>query len=322
MAAAVCRFSSCQQFGWMEGIQLDALRMLIQTNQYPPAIEALDARRRMWSDAIRASPESMSRSLYTIEATLPFIAWAKHNLADPLLDRVIEFWRTRQDERGLVKDGPSVSSEGCYTLAYPMMMLAVERRSSELHEMALAQLRHRVRRLSRDGAIHQKAWLNNGRLRFANWGRGIAWYVLGLDKTLAAMESADRPDDLLDALQQAFGLAWPHQRDDGLFGCFIDDPRAAADTSGTAGIAAAVACAAYHNLLPFDQRYRDGVYRANEALASHVGSDGFVRGASQLNKGGRPLQTAKFRVISQYVTGLAAMCTAYLNVLGPGTTLE
>jgi hypothetical protein len=72
----------------------------------------------------------------------------------------------------------------------------------------------------------------------------------------------------------------------GLWSCFIDEPELAPDTSGSAGIAAAL--------------------RAAEGLEPFISFDGLLSGVAQSNRGGEALQRSAYRVFSQMGSGLAA----------------
>lgn len=74
-------------------------------------------------------------------------------------------------------------------------------------------------------------------------------------------DTTDRKTEL--RLAADWALRW--QRPDGLWGCFLDDPATLADTSGSDGIAAAVARAAKAGRAPLGRGCMPGGTRCGEA---------------------------------------------------------
>jgi rhamnogalacturonyl hydrolase YesR len=103
------------------------------------------------------------------------------------------------------------------------------------------------------------------------------------------------------------------QRDDGLWAAYVDDPGLAADTSGSAGIAAALALGARIGILP--QAAAVAALRSLDGLQRHLTPDGFLGGATQANRGGEALQRSDYRVLSQMAMGLQAQLIAELSAL-------
>jgi len=100
------------------------------------------------------------------------------------------------------------------------------------------------------------------------------------------------------------------QSPNGLSGCYIDQPEAVADTSRSAGLAAALAVGARRGWLPPEalaaaRRTRDG-------LAPHITLDGLLGGVAQSNRGGDSLQRGPYRVLFQMGMGLVAQLLANL----------
>ncbi|RIK19189.1 MAG: hypothetical protein DCC53_14270 [Chloroflexi bacterium] len=87
-------------------------------------------------------------------------------------------------------------------------------------------------------------------------------------------------------------------------------PNTPVDTSGSAGIAAALALAARHGWLP--DTARAAASETLDALHSTLTPDGFLGGVAQVNKAGEGLQRDPYRVISQFGMGLMAQLMAAL----------
>ncbi len=108
--------------------------------------------------------------------------------------------------------------------------------------------------------------------------------------------------------------AWilPYRQPDSLWTCFVDDPSTGPETSGSAGIAAAVAKAVKLKLAP-----TSALAASREtwvALTSYLAPDGFLRGVSQSNRGGEPLQRSGYRVISPMAMGLMGQLATALGI--------
>ncbi|MBD2847824.1 glycoside hydrolase family 88 protein [Paenibacillus sp. IB182496] len=170
------------------------------------------------------------------------------------------------------------------------------------------------------GHLHLR-YMRDGRRTFQHWARAYAWYMLGLTRALTELEQLPeelRPDDRTMADLRAecvriAAVAMRHQRGDGLWSCFVDDHTVAPDTSGSAGIAAALAAGARAGLLPVDCGALASAERAFGALLEHLTPDGLLTGVSQSNRGGEALQRGDYRVISQMGMGLLAQLYAALR---------
>ncbi len=101
--------------------------------------------------------------------------------------------------------------------------------------------------------------------------------------------------------QRAAAWAQRWQRRDGLWGNFIDDETAAVDTSGSAGIATALAWGQALGLLSSDAHA--AAARARQGLPSYLIADGWLRGCAQEKKGGGPLQRGTYRVCAPFSLG-------------------
>lgn len=310
--------ASVQQFGWMEGCVLEGL---LDLGELPDGKPDREAAARHLAQFIRdgklvyESPRSAPSDgrIYGIEATLPFAALARTEPAHPLLSLAVESWNEHRRPGGAVQDGSSLSSEGTYTVAYLMALIAQARNDEALMREALQQCRHRLALF--DGAEFWRTLDENGMRHDRNWARGVAWQLLGLVRTLEV--ARDRPDiaDLVEHLRLFSGWIMQHQRDDGLWSVIVTEPGLTADTSGSAGIAAALARAARLGWL--GPEARDTALRAYGGLHTHLTADGFLNGASPSNKGGMGVQRSDYRVIYQMGMGLLAQLAATLEQRDP-----
>jgi unsaturated rhamnogalacturonyl hydrolase len=313
--------ASVQPFGWMEGCVLDGLRDLAALPAHASARAALRQHLALWfkedGRLIYENPrgEPVDDRSDGVESTLPFAALAWEQPDHPALEIAADFFMkeaTRDPEGGV-----SLSSEGTYTVGYPFAVLARVRGDSGLAEQALRQVMIRQERLF-DGKVLSRTSTRKDAGRFSlgnrNWCRGIAWQFLGLSRTLTAL---DGMIDLQPAIREAGRLAeWilPSQLPGGLWSVFVDEPRLAPDTSGSAGIAAALAICANHGWA--GPEARAAARRCLEGLRPHLTPDGFLGGVSQSNKGGEGLQRGNYRVIYQMGMGLKAQLIAALEA-GP-----
>jgi rhamnogalacturonyl hydrolase YesR len=105
-------------------------------------------------------------------------------------------------------------------------------------------------------------------------------------------------------------MKWQNRQ--GLWHCFIDQPETGVETSGSAGIAAALAAGA--RLLPNPPRAVRAARAAHrELLRRHLVAGGFLGGASQANRDGERLQRSGYRVIAHYGAGLLAQLDAHVR---------
>ncbi|WP_194975887.1 glycoside hydrolase family 88 protein [Aquiflexum lacus] len=181
--------------------------------------------------------------------------------------------------------------------------------------MAVNHLVLRKEFLSETNGIYQRSTANRQK-SYGNWGRGVAWYLLGIVKTLREFENTDFGDlnELeeiwKDFLKQA-GFVLGLQNEKGLFYSYIDIPETGVDTSATAGITAAFAWGFCMEILI--EEFVKAASLAYHALQEYISEDGFLRSVSQINRGGEELQKGGYRVISQFGMGLVAQLYAGLK---------
>lgn len=320
--------ASVQCFGWMEGCVLDGLEDLAAL----PAHSSLDAALHnhlnlfftpdggpfyeafaQWPDGARGFGDPADERIYGIEATLPFAALCRAFPDHPALQVALDFW-LRHDEPAII-DGNSLTSEGAYTVGYPMAALAKSRGDEALARRALLQITLRHQGLF-DGVRFARTSRpdDNGGFIFGNlnWARGVAWQLLGAARTLCELEGWL---DVATSRAQFVELAsWARefQLPNGLWSVFLDEPELLPDTSGSAAIAAAFAIGARRGWLP--DEFREAARRTDAALDAFLTPDGFLRGASASNKGGEELQRAPYRPIYQMGMGLMAQLIAALEL--------
>ncbi len=307
--------ASIQPFGWMEGCILDGLLDLATSSGRAAARDTAEQHLALYireGRLVYENPRSEPQDggIYGVEGLLPLAALARLQPGHALLDVVEDFCLRHADAEGAVIDGSTTTSEGSYTLAYPLARVARLRKSEELERLALTQLRQRQRRLF-DGRSFHRTRDKRGQGTNRNWARGIAWQLLGLARTLEVLR--DRADiaDLIADFRSLAAWTLPWQRSDGLWCVFVDEPRLAPDTSGSAGIAAALAIGVHHGWL--QASVRASAAKTLAGLRVHLTPDGFLGGAAQSNKGGEALQRSDYRVIFQMGMGLMAQLIAALE---------
>lgn len=311
VASPVC----LQPWGWMNGCVLDGLHDLGKATgdaRYDAALQEhlgyfFDENQQL----IYENPKSVPHDgiVSDIESTLPQADIARQNPDHPVLEKAVKFWKSRRDEAECVKDGSTTSAEGSYTIGYPMMVIGNQWQDEALIELALTQIRLRQERLILDG----DCWLRHhggDRRSFRNWARGVAWYSLGLVRTLVEYQAGPDVSDLRAEVERWANWVSGYQQESGLWNCFLHED-VLPDTSGSAGIAAALAIAVNHGLLP--DEYRKTAQKTFAGLQGHLTPDGLLTGVAQSNRGGQALQESDYRVISQMGMGLMAQLSAALS---------
>ena len=307
-----------QSFSWQGGCVLDGLMDL---SALPAHAHLRDATRRQLARYVidgklvyenHVSNISDGR-IYGIEGTLPFAALAQLEPQHPLLDLPLNFWARQRGAEDAILDGQHTSSEGCYTVGYPLAVIGKIRQDESLQQLALAQLRVRQARLFDGTMFWRTSEPKDGTLHKGNraWARGIAWQLLGFARTLRELKHRSDLGELIASFQQLAAWVMPFQKADGLWSVFVDQPDLPPDTSGSAGIAAALAIGAQQGWL--DAAAKSAATKTLTGLQPHLTPDGFLGGVSQANKGGEPLQRGNYRVIYQMGMGLMAQLMAGLE---------
>jgi unsaturated rhamnogalacturonyl hydrolase len=312
--------NSFSPFGWMGGCVVDALWEMSQKGD-EEALKTLKKQLGYFLDnekgIVFESPmtEPKDGSFNSIEDFLPFAAIVSLYPKHPSVQMAVDYCLSRLKPDGLIASGNHITTEGCYTLAYPLAQIAIVKNNRELAGIALDQLVHRIHYLSAPDAVFQRNNLGTG-TGFKNWGRGITWYVLGMVKTIHLFEKsafADLPQVTIVQSEFVRVMNWLVQFQDtqGMWCSFIDRPETLADTSATSGIATAMVWGVHLNLLP--ETYLQKAELAEKGLLKYLTPDGFLTHVSQINRGGEKLQSGGYRVISQFGMGLLAQLQAQMN---------
>jgi len=307
-----------QAFSWQEGCVLDGLLDLAALPAHAASREA--ARRHLarvviGGKLIYVDTFSVPRegTAYGIEGTLPFAALAKLEPQSPLLEIALNFWAGKHDAQDAILDGQHTSSEGAYTVGYPLAVIARLRKDDALERLALTQLRVRQARLFDGKMFWRTSEPKDGVIKKGNraWACGVAWQMLGFARTLRELKHRHDLAELIASFQQLAVWVLPYQRADGLWSVFVDQPALTPDTSGSAGIAAALAIGAQQGWL--DASAKSAAAKTLAGLQPHLTPDGFLGGVAQANKGGESLQRGSYRVIYQMGMGLMAQLIAALG---------
>lgn len=314
--------SSLQPFGWLEGCVLDglyALRPVLGAAKIDPALDAhlaeyIAADGRLHYEDLhgRAADDSFT----TIEATLPLAVIAKYRPDHPVVERALAYWTAKSDGgAGAITDGQTVTAEGMYTVAYPLAVIASREKRGDLAEQAVRQMLLRRDTLAVGPHVYLRYAQRTGERTFRSWARAFAWYMLGMTRTWIELKQSDHAglpemaaieEELLRIADVALG--W--RQSSGLWSCFLDEPQTEIDTSGSSGIAAALALGAGHGLLA--QRHLDAAAESLASLRPYLTPDGILSGVAQHNAGGVELQRGGYRVLSQMGMGLMAQLYAGL----------
>jgi len=307
-----------QSFSWQGGCVLDGLLDLSAVPAHAALQEA--ARRQLARFVIdgkliyenHVSAPSDGR-MYGIEGTLLFAALAKLEPQSPLLEIALGSWAKKLDAENAILDGQHTSSEGAYTVGYPLAIIARLRKDDALEKLALTQLRVRQARLFDGKMFWRTSEPHEGVVQKGNraWARGIAWQMLGFARTLRELKHRTDLADCIASFQQLAAWVLPFQRADGLWSVFVDQPLLTPDTSGSAGIAAALSIGAQQGWL--DASAKAAAAKTLAGLQPHLTPDGFLGGIAQANKGGEGLQPGTYRVIYQMGMGLLAQLIAALE---------
>jgi len=301
--------SSLTNYGWQEGCVLDGLAAL--SANLPPN----NACRQALNDHLKLifekgqAPEMDG----SIEATLCIAQLALSNPRHPEIEKALAFWTKKEDPEGGIIDGSQTAAEGNYTVGWPLAVLANQLNRPDLAEQSITQLRLRRDRLvDEQGAIWLRHYRNgNPQRTYKLWSRGVAWYVLGLAKSLDALPNP--PADLIAELQRTARFLLPYQTEEGLWRVFADDPQTAPETSGTAGIGAALAIGVRRGWLGADAD--QAARKALNALYGRLTPDGFLTAVahSNMKEGGETFQRKTKGTILQFGMGMMAQLVAELH---------
>lgn len=312
--------SSLQPFGWLEGCVLDglfALRSTIGSERVDPVIEAHlnqfvdDAGQLLYEDLYGRPADG---NFTTIEATLPLATIVKINEDHPVLEQAVTYWDVlRSSNEGAVINKKTVTAEGTYTVAYPLASIAKRLNRKDLAEQAVHQVLLRRDWLARDRHVYLRYHQDTRSHSFQNWARAFAWYSLGMIRTWIELKESDYAelyglDEIEKEIVRMAEVVISWRLAEGLWSNFLDHPDIEVDTSGSAGIATALALGSRYGLLP--QKYLNEAETSFNALAMYLTPDGILSGVAQHNAGGIELQRSNYRVLSQMGSGLMAQLYA------------
>lgn len=308
------RESCVCQFSWMGGCVLDGLLHLEQSDpkgNWSAAIDAWLGHFIRGGELVYQSPrgEEIRNKFYGVESTLPVAIIARREPQSPILDFAVANWDNLLRDGGKIVDH-SVTAEGCYTIAYPMAVIAQVRNVPALADMALTQLRIRREKLCIDGDL----WLRNydGNLTFRNWTRGICWSLLGLARTLETL-GADCDAGLAEFAQERAAWIIARQREDGLWDNFLDEAGQGfpPDSSGSSGIAATLLTLRKLGLV--GDEALDSARRCWKGLGACLEPDGMLGSVAPNNKRGETEQHTHRRTIEPFALGLYGQLAAALR---------
>ena len=298
-------------YGWEGGCVLDGLAALASAAKNPERYQkALDNLLNLYY------PEGAPLRTYpSIENTSCVAQLATRQPNHPEIENALAFWKSRENERGEVVDHKQVAAEGNYTVSWPLAVISKQLNRPELAEKAIDGLRFRTKYLIDE---HGNQWL---RYRFGmdplrtykHWSRGNAWYFLGMAKTMDVLP--DVPADLITEFQRAAKHYVSLQDKEGMWHMFACEPETAPESSGTAGVAAALAIGMRHGWL--GKEYEKPVQKALKALTDRLTPDGFLTGVAHNNRaeGGEKFQRETKGSILQFGMGFYAQLLAELNDL-------
>ncbi len=317
--------NSFSPFGWMGGSVQDALYELHRQGN-ESATQTLKAHLDRYLDdaagIIFENPHTqpLDGTFNSIEDFLPFAAIVNLHPDHPSVQKAVDFCRSSRNPSGIIMAGKHLTTEGCYTVAYPLAAIAQVRQDAALAQLALDQLRYRTDYLTEASAIYQRATLD-GEKAYRNWGRGGAWYLLGTVKTLAILRESFAgklvgADEVQQAWVEAVQMVASWQNDQHLWNSYLDQSptdvaTTGVDTSASAGIAAAMAWGVRLDGLP--RKHLRAARATYRALHDYLTPDGFLTQVSQINRGGETLQKSGYRVISQFGMGLMGQLKAALD---------
>lgn len=213
--------------------------------------------------------------------------------------------------------GHLVVAETSYNIAYPMMALARFTKRPQWRERALQQLEVNRRWLTGPDDLWLRYDPETQKRTFQNWSRGVAWYFLGLVRTLSLLPAHERPKSLITEVERVSRWVAHYQQEDGLWPCYLKEPDVLPDTSGSAGIAAAIAIAVNHGML--SRQHLETALKAKDGLMKQLTHDGWLQGVAQSNKSEThymDIQRSRYRVVAPWGMGLLAQLLAALSSAG------
>ncbi len=312
-----CSTASLQPCDWMETCVLDGLLDWADKGR-PDARQAIRDHLRILLD-----PETGRREDYRShpcddqpagpESSGPFAVLAMLEPEHPALRFADEGFKAGWHPAFDAVAHGILVTESNYNVAYPMMAMALHAGRPALRDRALRQLDATRRYLADDDDLYLRFHPDSKERTFRNWSRGVAWYFLGLVRTLALLPAPERPEALVAETDRMAAWVARHQLENGLWPCFLKETNVSPDSSGSAGIAAAIALGVQQCMV--DPALLPNASRCLEGLTKCMTHDGWLRGVSQSNKWEThhmDIQRHPFRVIAPWGMGLFAQLNAAL----------
>lgn len=318
----LCSERSLQPFSWLEGCVLDGLHELYTRKNDAAAFEALqthlnhylvDEENLVYVDLWARPKDNLFNNL---ETGNNFAIIGRYRPEHPAVDLFVDYCKKRFDkDMNLLPD--HLTQEGLYTLAYPLTVLGNTLKRPELLEMGLIEAEERVRHLTTEDSVYRMGSRTKGVEELnRNWSRGVVWFLLGLVRTAEQLTNSPLKNDprvirLIEAYKHSAAIVLRYQQKDHSWKAFMHLENTFYETSGTAGLAAALAIGHRLGWLPeFDTDRLDKVYRR---LLKSMTPDGFLTHTTQHNAGSYELmQMGEYRVISQYTLGFVGLIKAQL----------
>lgn len=312
--------NSFSPFGWLGGCVMDALWEMSQKGD-KEASQTLKKQLGFFLDSqkgiIFENPMTIpvDGTFNSIEDFLPFATIVALYPKHVSIQKVLDFLKSKENDKGIIVSGNDITAEACYTVAYPLAAIAVSQNDRQLAQTAISQLQFRTRFLTNNTTIFQRSSLE-GHQSYANWGRGVVWYLVGIAKTLAVLKNSSFNDlkgikELEKEFVRAIQEVEKWQSTTGVWSSYIDRPETGLDSSATAGIALAYSIGYKLELLNLS--YVEKAKKAYQSLLPLLTPDGFLTNVSQINRGGEDLQASSYRVISQFGMGLMAQLQCSLH---------
>ena len=300
--------ASLTEYGWQEGCVIDGIAKLSENatdgSRYKNGLEKHMSLIFPLKDSINHNYEKIGIEFTSCLAQLAL--WKPNH---PEVEHVVNYWKSKTDSAGIIKNGNTIVAEGNYTVAWPLAVIAQQLNKPELADEAIRQLRFRRDNLiDEEGAIWLRYNIHTQKRTFRLWSRGLTWYVLGLAKTLDVLPNP--PKDLIEELRRATDYLISIQGVDGLWTVFAGDSLTAPETSGTCGIATAIAIGVRRGWL--ENNAKEAALLALQGVEERLTPDGYLDGVAEENKGGIEFQRKTKGSICNWGMGLFAQLLAEL----------
>lgn len=325
---SLCSYNSVQLFGWKEGCVLEGLQTLLEHGSPEWKVRAqktLNEHLGLFflenGDMRYVDPRSKETVNFwgNNEHGLMVASLAKHLPEHPAIELFMQYIPYWEEQIQNLSRHPSC--EACYTIAYPYSMIARNHGEDavreRLYRLSLQTLLQHQYCLARDGHIYLRYFHDTETCIYPDWLRGVAWYMLGHARVLqnTGIDYNSESRQVAEELRRVCVQIRSLQKENGLWSCFAHQPETGDETSGSAGVAAALVLA--HQLGLADFGAVEAAQRCLQGLQSYLSGDGLLHGVSQSNKAevAEPLQRYGFRCYSQMGQGLAVQLAALLNTV-------